>query len=133
MARKAAALSQPIAARQSERLALDGVDVVAAKDDDLLTTKIDLSAAELAVDYMVAFLHRHGNDRTLVGNAAFAYCQHNAGGGLLLGFACQEQARSSGLFGFVLLDDNAIAQWFQVHTMPSFPNLAAHTRAVITR
>jgi hypothetical protein len=107
--------------RLGPRLAFDDrVDVVRAKDQELVSVDLELLSAVLAVDDEVADLdvERDAALAVLV-PATIADSDDLALLRLLLGGVRDEQTGLGLLLGLACLDDHAVAQWLQLHYLPS--------------
>ena len=69
----------------------DAVQIVGTEDEQILAVDLDLLAAELAVDDLVADLHGNGNQVAVLIGLASADCQNDAALRLFLGLGCDEQ------------------------------------------
>lgn len=96
---------------------VNAVEVFGAKNNYFLVINGDLGAAEFAVQNAVANLDGNGNQVAVLIELALADCQNDAALGLLLGSRSDVQTGSSGLFSFVALDDDAIAQRLEIHIL----------------
>ena len=85
----------------------DGVDVIGTKEQVVLPVDLDLIAAELAVEHLVAHLDVGGDTLALVGELAL---------GLLLRARGYVETRRGLLLLGCGLDEDAIAQRLKSHT-----------------
>src|SRR4051794_5444625 len=91
-----------------------------AEDQVLLRADLDLRAAVLGEDDLVALRQVHGDELSVVVPAARADGEDAAALRLLLRGVRKHDAAERRLLLFEDLDDQAVTQWLQVHTVASF-------------
>src|SRR5688572_13374837 len=96
----------------------DGEDVALAEDQVLVAVDLDLRAAVLAVDDLVAFLHLEGH-ALAVFEASSSNGEDAATLRLLLGGVREHDATRRDFLLLEHLDDHAIAQRLQIHARSS--------------
>src|SRR3954451_20854470 len=92
----------------------DGENVARGEDEVLLAAVLDLGAAVLAVDHLVADGHVEGDPVAVVVDATRTHAEDLALLGLLLGGVRDDQAGSRGLLGLEGLDDDPVLERLDV-------------------
>src|SRR4051795_4334754 len=92
----------------------DGENVARGEDEVLLAAVLDLGAAVLAVDHLVADGHVEGDAVAVVVDATGTHAQDLALLGLLLGGVRDDQAGSRGLLGLEGLDNDPVLERLDV-------------------
>src|SRR6187549_2312637 len=95
-----------------------GENVRLAQDQNLVDAELDLRAAVLGEDDLVALADFHRDDFALVVAGARADREHAAALRLLLGGVRQDDAARGRLLVLEGFDDQAVAQWLYVHPAP---------------